>query len=257
MKIREFADFLRGEGYSESSVSTYIRAVEKFYVFLKFYNFKEKSFDSEKLVSFLSSSYRTPSSLRTALSGIRKYLWFAFGIKLRVSADFEEEFREFKLIDRQTLRKFLDVSARSRKKSVRAALVMMVYLGLKPSEISRLRRFSIKYIDKVPAIDEGKVKRLLIDREVVDVLREIEVDSVVSLSVNPESLKVSFFRLTGKEFSLMDFKENYAYRLLEKGLPVDIVVEFSGLPLDRVSYLYRLLFLKSKQEIIGEKLADA
>ncbi len=255
-KVKEFRDYLKGEGYSENSIATYVRAVEKFYLFLKFYGFKERSFDEDKLVSFLSSTYKTAGSMKTALSGIRKYLHFAFDFKLTISVNVEEDFKDFVLIKKEKLKEFFERAMKSRKQGIRAALIMMLYLGLKPSEIAKLKRFSLKYIDKVPAIDEDRIKRLLIDREVVESLKELEKDGIVCLSVNPQSLKVTFFKITGKDFSLSDFKENYAYRLIEKGLPVDIVVEFSGLSLDRVSYLHRFFTLKSKQEIIGEKLAN-
>ncbi|WP_457570361.1 site-specific integrase [Desulfurobacterium sp.] len=255
-KLKDFENYLEKEGYSQNSIATYLRAVEKFYLFLRFYGFKEKKFDEDKLISFLSSTYKTSGSLKTALSGIRKYLSFAFGIKLSVSVDVEDDFKDFILIEEDKLREFYERAVKSRKKDTKVALVMMFYLGLKPSEIAKLKNFTVKYIDKVPAIDEGKIKRLLIDREVIEVLKEVEANGVVTLSVNPNSLKVTFFKITGKAFSLNDFKENYAYRLIKRGLPVDIVVEFSGLSLDRVSYLYRFFTLKSKQDIIGEKLAD-
>ncbi|WP_456398004.1 site-specific integrase [Desulfurobacterium sp.] len=255
-RLGNFKKYLEKEGYSQNSITTYMRAVEKFYLFLKFYGFDEKKFDEDKLVSFLSSTYKTSGSLKTALSGIRKYLSFAFGIKFSVSVDVEDDFKDFLLIEDDKLREFYERAVKSRKKDTKVALVMMFYLGLKPSEIARLGKFTIKYIDRVPAIDEGKIKRLLIDREVVEILKEVENDGVVTLFVNSNSLKVTFFKITGKSFSLNDFKENYAYRLIRKGLPVDIVVEFSGLSLDRVSYLYRFFTLKSKQDIISEKLTD-
>ncbi|OMH40468.1 hypothetical protein [Desulfurobacterium indicum] len=255
-RVEDFKRYLEKQGYSQNSIATYLRAVEKFYLFLRFYGFKEKKFDEYKLISFLSSTYKTSGSLKTALSGIRKYLSLTFGIKLSVSVDMEDDFKNFVLIDDNKLKEFYKKAVGSRKKDTKVALVMMFYLGLKPSEIAKLKKFTVKYIDKVPAIDEGKIKRLLVDKEVVKILEEAENSGVVTLSVNPNSLKVTFFKITGKTFSLNDFRENYAYRLIRKGLPVDIVVEFSGLSLDRVSYLYRFFTLKSKQDIISEKLAD-
>ncbi|SNR82203.1 phage integrase N-terminal SAM-like domain-containing protein [Desulfurobacterium atlanticum] len=258
-KIEEFRKYLQDNGYSKSSVSTYIRAVEKFYLFLKFYGFTEKKFDEEKLVSFLSSTYKTRKSLYTAVSAISRYLSFVFKKRVKIGFDeiFVDDFREFKEISDEKFSEILEMVEKRRKKDLKFALYLILFLGLKPSEIVKISTFRLSFFGRVPAIDENGIKRLIVDDRLLKIIKEMEDENgVVRFKVKPDSLKVVFFRIVGKEFSVNDFRENYAYRLLKKGLPVDIVVEFSQVPLDRVSYLYRVLTLKSKQEIIGEKLTD-
>lgn len=258
-KLTDFENYLRENGYSESSVSTYKKAVEKFYLFLKFYGFTEKKFEEDKLVQFLSSTYKTKKSLYTALSAVSRYLSFVSGKRVKIGLNdmFVDDFKEFKQISEETFAEILKKIEKRRKKDLRFALYLIVFLGLKPSEIVRIKTFKLSFYDRVPAIDENGIKRLIIDDELLKIVKDMEDETgVVNFKVNPESLKVVFFRIVGKKFSVNDFRENYAFRLLRKGLPVDIVVEFSGVSLDRVSYLYRVLTLKSKQEIIGEKLTD-
>ncbi len=257
----KFREFLLENGYSQSSISTYLKSVEKFQLFLRFYGFEEKKFDSEKLISFLSSSYKTRRSISTAISGISRYLSFLLKrrVKIDVGSFQEGEFREFREISKEMFQELLLKVGIRRKTDIKVSLYIMLFLGLKPAEIERLGSFRLSYIDKIPAIFETGIKRLIVDTELVEIFRESEDKNsgLISLNIKRKSLKVIFFRIVGKPFSIIDFRENYAYRLIKRGLPVDIVVEFSGVPLDRVSYLYRVFTLKSKQEIIGEKLTDS
>jgi ribosomal protein S8 len=71
------------------------------------------------------------------------------------------------------------------------------------------------------------------------------------------TVKTAIYRVlkrSGYTLSIADFKDNYIAQLLKRGLPFDIVVEFSSSNLERVSYINRVIMLKSKADFIEESL---
>ncbi len=258
--MKKFLETLKGEGYSQNSLRTYERALNRFFGYLKFYGFDEKNFDVNSLIYYLSTTYRSKKSILTALSAIRQYLLFR-GIRVpRFKVDFSEDLREFKEIDELTFDTLEEQIKRVRKQHLKYSLKLMVYLGLKPSQILRLRKFSFKFLNDIPAIEEGTIKRLILDKgfskEIEGYLSNFSPDESF-FKGSYGSLKVTSSKLFKKfGLTLYDFRDNYALSLMKKGLPFDIVVEYSGISLERASYIYRVSFLKSKIDIVEGKLKD-
>jgi len=258
--MEKFLETLKSEGYSENSIKTYERALIKFSRYLKFYGFTEKNFEVDSLIYYLSAHYKSRRSILTALSAIRQYLLFK-GLRVRrFKVTVDDDFKEFKRIDESVFKALETEISRIRKEQLKFGLKLMVYLGLKASQISRLRKFSFKFLNDVPVIEEGNIKRILLKKdffeEVQEFLKGISLEEPIFVG-SYGSLKVTSSRVFRKfGLNLSDFRDNYVSELLKRGLPTDIVVEYSGVPLNRVSYIYRVCFLKSKVDIVEGKLAD-
>jgi len=257
-EMEKFLNTLKEEGYSENSIKTYRRALKKLESFMRLHGFDEGSLDLDALVNHLSMSYRSGKSIMTVLSAIRQYLlWKGIRVK-RFRVSFEEREREFRLIDTKAYRDIEVFIGRSRKEEMRLPLMLSVYLGIKPSQILRIRRFSLKELEGIPVIEEGNFKRFITKKGLEERLRAAVFKTPPGervFNVNYGSLKVALSRISKRfGFNLSDFLDNYAFRLLERRIPVDIVVEYSGISLSRASYIYRVCFLKSKAEILEGKL---
>jgi len=205
--------------------------------------------------------YRTEKSFRTAMSAIQHYLKFK-GIKrkLKFLPPENSEFQEFRPLKNEEVERFIGAVENLRERELQTALLMMLRLGLAPSEIGKLKVSSYGKFLGVPVLQEGKIKRFILDRDVEDRIKELREEKLpISplVKVRPETIKVSFHRITkklGLNFKVSDLKDNYVAKLLELGLPLDIVVEYSGRSLERVSYISRVLSLKSKAELIERSL---
>jgi integrase len=224
---------------------------------LELYGYSLTDFDQEKLYGYFSGRYRTEKSFRTAMSAIQHYLKFK-GIKrkLKFVPPESAEFQEFRPLKEEELKKVREAVDNLRDRELQTALLMMLYLGLAPSEIGKLKVSSYGKFMGIPVLQEKKIKRFIIDEEVDERIRELRQEKLpISplLRVRPQTIKVTFHRLIkrlGLDLKVSDLKDNYAARLLKFGLPIDIVVEYSGRSLERVSYINRVLTLKSKAELI-------
>ncbi len=255
--MEKFLDSLREEGYKKNTVETYRRVLEYFRKFLDFYGFDEKNFDEEKLYNFVAFKYKTEKSFRTAMSAIQHYLRFR-GVKKRFKFQPPEtgEFKEFRLLKEEELSKLLRFIDRLRSADLRTAMLLIVFAGLTPSEISKLKVSSYGKFMDIPILQEGKVKRFIVNRvlrEELDRKKEELLPVSPIVSTKPSTVKVTFHRIvkqSGIDVSIDDFRDNYAARLINLGLPLDIVVEYSGRSLERVSYINRVLKLESKADVI-------
>ncbi|RUM44383.1 MAG: hypothetical protein DSY35_02180 [Desulfurobacterium sp.] len=259
--MEDFLSYLSGEGYSKNTLDTYRRVLRYFHSFLDFYGFDVKNFDEEKLYSFFSVRYRTEKSFRTAMSAIQHYLKFR-KVKRRLKFQPPDygEFKEFRPIKEEEFQKLRELVLRLRSPDLQTGMLLIFKTGLSPAEIGKLKVSSYGSFMGIPILQEKKIKRFIIDEEIADRLREIkETKLPVSplLSTRPSTMKVTFHRImkqSGLDLTVADFKDNYVAELLKRELPLDIVVEYSGRSLERVSYINRVLTLKSKADIIEDKL---
>ncbi|WP_457680250.1 site-specific integrase [Thermovibrio sp.] len=259
--MEDFLKALIEDGYKPNTIDTYRRVLRYFYSFLSLYNYDLLNFDQDKLYGYFSVRYKTEKSFRTAMSAIQHYLKFK-GVKRRLKFVPPEtsEFKEFRPVKREEIEKFESAVERLRSSELKTALLMVLHLGLSPSEISKLKVSSYGEFMGIPVLQERKVKRFVINgkvKERLDEIKEKKLPIAPLLKVRPETVKVTFHRLLkqlGLDFKVADLKDNYAAELLKMGLPLDIVVEYSGRSLERVSYINRLLNLQSKAEVIERAL---
>jgi integrase len=259
--MEDFLSYLAEEGYSKNTLDTYRRVLRYFHSFLDFYGFDLKNFDEEKLYSFFSVRYRTEKSFRTAMSAIQHYLKFKkVKRKLKFQPPDYGEFKEFRPIKEEEFQKLKELVSHLRSEDLQTAMLLIFKTGLSPAEIGKLKVSSFGTFLGIPILQEGKIKRFIIDDEIVERLKKIkEAKLPVSplLNTRPATMKVTFHRImkqSSLDLSVADFKDNYVAELLKRELPLDIVVEYSGRSLERVSYINRLLTLKSKADIIEDKL---
>ena len=259
--MQGFIELLRKQGYSSNTIETYQRALKRFDLFLKLNGFTEGKFDADKLISFLKAYYRSAKSLKTATSAIRVYLRTK-GVNLTNFNFKDDTFREFRYISDEVFNGFKKAIDEIRREESRLAIRLMVLLGLNPRQIESLTGSS--YIDSlpVPIVSGKRFKRLVIHRGLGENLKFIVSGLKPEeriLNINADVLKVTFYNLKKKlniNLKVLDFRENYAYKLLKKGLPLSIVSEYSNVSVQRLSYIYRFSSLKSDIEIVGEKLKD-
>ncbi len=255
--MEKFLDTLREEGYTKNTLETYRRVLEYFQKFLDFYGFDEREFDEEKLYNFVAFKYKTEKSFRTAMSAIQHYLKFK-GVKKRFKFQPPDtgEFKEFRPIKEEEFSTLLQLVDRLRSTDLRISMLLIIFAGLTPSEISKLKVTSYGKFLNIPILQEGKIKRFIINKllqEELDRRKEELLPVSPIVSTKPSTVKVTFHRLIRQselEVSMEDFKDNYAAQLIKLGLPLDIVVEYSGRSLERVSYINRVLKLESKTDII-------
>ena len=259
--MEDFLKALIEEGYKPNTIDTYRRVLRYFDAFLTLYGYDLVNFDQEKLYGYFAARYRTEKSFRTAMSAIQHYLKFK-GIKRRLKFTPPEtaEFKEFRPVKEEEISRFEEEIERLRNPELQAALLMVLHLGLSPAEIGRLKVSSYDSFMGIPVLREGKIKRFVINgrvKEMLDGIKEEKLPIAPLVGVRPETVKVTFHRLLKKlgfDFKVADLKDNYVAKLLKMGLPLDIVVEFSGRSLERVSYINRLLNLQSKAEVIEKTL---
>ncbi len=259
--MEDFLKALIEEGYKPNTIDTYRRVLRYFDAFLTLYGYDLVNFDQEKLYGYFAGRYRTEKSFRTAMSAIQRYLKFK-GIKRRLKFVPPEtsEFKEFRPIKEEELSRFEEEIERLRSSDLQTALLLILHLGLSPAEIGKLKVSSYGSFMEIPVLQERKIKRFVINgkvKERLDRIKEEKLPIAPLLSVRPETIKVTFHRLLKKlgfNFKVADLKDHYAAKLLKMGLPLDLVVEFSGRSLERVSYINRLLNLESKAEVIERSL---
>jgi len=259
--MEDFLKALIEDGYKPNTIDTYRRVLRYFDAFLSLYNYDLVNFDEEKLYGYFATRYRTEKSFRTAMSAIQHYLKFK-GIKRKLKFVPPEtaEFREFKPVSEEEIARFEEAIEGLKNPELQTALLLILHLGLSPSEIGKLRVGSYGTFMGIPVLQEGRIKRLVINDRIkdrLDGIREEKLPIASLLSVKPANIKVNFHRLLkqlGFDFKVADLKDNYAAKLLKMGLPIDVVVEFSGRSLERVSYINRLLNLQSKADIIEKTL---
>ena len=259
--MEKFLKALREEGYTHNTLKTYERVLKYFHKFLDFYNYDFKNFDEEKLYSFISVRYRTEKSFRTAMSAIQQYLKFnKVKRKLKFQPPDTGEFKEFRPIKEEEIEKLESLIERLRSSELQTAMLMVIHLGLAPAEISKLKCTSYGVFLNVPVIQEGKIKRFVINEEINERLQKLKEEKLPVaklISSSTATMKVTFHNLMKKaklDLTVADFKDNYVAKLLKLGFPVDIVVEYSGRNLERVSYINRYVNLKSKADIIENVL---
>lgn len=249
------------DGYKKNTIDTYRRVLRYFRTFLDLYGYDLIDFDEDKLYSYFSSRYRTEKSFRTAMSAIQHYLKFK-GIKRKLKFIPPEsgEFQEFRPIKEEEFKALYNQLSRLKSEELQTAILMILKLGLSPAEIGKLKVGSYGYFMDIPVLAEKKIKRFVIDnglRERFELIRQEKLPIAPLLNVRPATIKVTFHRIMkqlGLNFTVSDFKDNYVAELLKIGLPMDIVVEYSGRSLERVSYINRVLNLQSKAEVIEKKL---
>ncbi len=259
--MEDFLKALAEEGYKPNTIDTYKRVLRYFDAFLTLYNYDLVNFSEDKLYGYFSGRYRTEKSFRTAMSAIQHYLKFK-GIKrrLRFVPPETAEFKEFRPVKEEEISRFEEEVRKLRSKELQTALLLMLYLGLSPAEIGKLKVSSYSTFMGIPVLQEGKIKRFVIEdkvREELESIKEEKLPISPLLNVRPETVKVTFHRLLKKlgfDFKVADLKDTYVAKLLKMGLPIDIVVEFSGRSLERVSYINRILNLQSKAEVIERSL---
>ncbi len=259
-------DFLRAleeEGYRKNTIDTYRRVLRYFLHFLDFYGYDFIDFDEERLYGFFAGKYKTEKSFRTAMSAIQHYLKFK-GIKrkLKFIPPDTGEFKEFRPIKEEEYRKIEEKVGSLRSEELKTALLLLIYAGLSPSEIGKLKVSSFGSFLGIPILQEGKIKRFILKDKLAERLKEIREEKLpVSplVSTRPATIKVTYHRIMKQlnlDLMVSDFKDNYVAELLKRGLPVDIVVEYSGRSLERVSYINRVLNLQSKADVIEKKLKE-
>ena len=259
--MEDFLKALIEEGYKPNTIDTYRRVLRYFDAFLSLYGYDLVNFDEEKLYGYFAGRYRTEKSFRTAMSAIQHYLKFK-GIKRRLKFVPPEtaEFKEFRPVKEEEIARFEEAIERLKSPELQTALLMMLHLGLSPAEIGKLKVSSYGTFMGIPVLQEGRIKRFVINdkvKERLDRIKEEKLPIAPLLNVRPETVKVTFHRLLknmGLDFKVADLKDNYTAKLLKMGLPIDLVVEFSGRSLERVSYINRLLNLQSKAEVIEKTL---
>ena len=259
--MEDFLKALIEEGYKPNTIDTYRRVLRYFDAFLSLYGYDLVNFDEEKLYGYFAGRYRTEKSFRTAMSAIQHYLKFK-GIKRRLKFTPPEtaEFKEFRPIKEDEINRFEEAVERLKSPELQTALLLMLHLGLSPAEIGKLKVGSYGRFMGIPILEEGRIKRFVINdkvKERLDRIKEEKLPIAPLLNVRPPTVKVTFHRLLkqlGLNFKVADLKDNYVARLLKMGLPIDVVVEFSGRRLERVSYINRLLSLQSKADIIEKSL---
>ncbi|WP_459895131.1 site-specific integrase [Desulfurobacterium crinifex] len=262
--MERFLQRLKDEGYSENTIQTYRRVIGYFQRFLEFYGFSEENFDQNKLQSFLSTRYRTKRSFRTAVSAIQRFLKFRnVRLDLKIEFPLSGEFREFREIGEETINNIENEVKTLRSDELKLSLLLIIHLGLAPSEISLLKVSSYGSFLGVPILEEGRVKRFVLEEKINKKLKELKGRKLPEdklLGVSPGTVKVTFHRIMkklGLNLKVSDFRDNYVAELLRKELPQDIVVEYSGCSLDRVAYIGRVLFLRSKADIIEANLKES
>ncbi len=261
--MEDFLKALIEDGYKRNTIDTYRRVLRYFHAFLSFYNYDLLNFDEEKLYGYFSARYKTEKSFRTAMSAIQHYLRFK-GIKRRLKFVPPEtsQFQEFKPIKEEEISKFKEALKRLKSSELQTALLMILTLGLSPSEIGKLKVNSYGSFMGIPVLEEKKIKRFVIDEEVngrLKKIREEKLPIAPLLNVRPSTVKVTFHRVLKQlklDFKVSDLKDRYVAELLKLGLPIDIVVEYSGRSLERVSYINRVLTLRSKAEVIEKTLKE-
>lgn len=259
--MEDFLSSLIEDGYKKNTIDTYRRVLRYFQSFLDLYGYELTDFDEDKLYGYFSTRYKTEKSFRTAMSAIQHYLKFK-GIKRRLKFTPPEtaEFQEFRPIAKEELDFLYSQLSRLKSEDLKTALMMIFRLGLSPAEIGKLKVSSYGYFMGIPVLQEKRIKRFVIDDEIKERLESIKSEKLPIaplLNVRPATVKVTFHRIMkqlGSKLTVADFKDNYVAELLKLGLPLDIVVEYSGRSLERVSYINRLLNLQSKAEVIEKKL---
>jgi integrase len=259
--MEDFLKSLIEEGYKKNTIDTYRRVLKYFHSFLELYDYDFLNFNEDKLYGYFSGRYRTEKSFRTAMSAIHQYLKFK-GIKrkLKFSPPETSEFQEFRPIKKEELEAIYSQLERFRSEDLKTAILLIVKLGLSHSEIGKLKVSSYTKFMGIPVLSEGKIKRFVIDEEVKNRLEKVRKEKLpISPLLNcyPSTIKVTFHRIIKQSklnLTVSDFKDNYVAELLKMDLPLDIVVEYSGRSLERVSYINRVLKLQSKAEVIEKKL---
>jgi integrase len=255
--MEDFLQALAEEGYKKNTIDTYRRVLRYFHSFLGLYGYDLLNFDEEKLYGYFSVRYKTEKSFRTAMSAIQHYLKFK-GIKRRLKFVPPDtgEFKEFRPITEEEFKELEEAIGRLRSEELQTALLLLIHLGLSPSEIGKLKVSSYGLFMGIPVLQEKKIKRFVLEKKLNERLSRIRQEKLPIaplVSTTPQSVKVTFHRIVkelGKDYTVADFKDNYAAKLLKKGLPLDLVVEYSGRSLERVSYIGRVLNLSSKADII-------
>ena len=259
--MEDFLSNLESAGYSKNTLSTYRRVLRHFHSFLKLYRCSIDGFNEEELAFFLRGYYKTPASMRTAVSAIKHYLRFK-GIvrKLNLALPEQESFKEFRPIPPEEMERLKELASSASSKELRLALLLCFCLGLSPAEITKLKVSSFGMFLDIPVLQEGRIKRFILSdttlRELKAVREEKEPFSRL-VSAPVATVKTAIYRVlkrSGYTLSIADFKDNYIAQLLKRGLPFDIVVEFSSSNLERVSYINRVIMLKSKADFIEESL---
>ncbi len=259
--MEDFLKALIEDGYKKNTIDTYRRVLRYFHSFLDLYGYDLTDFDEDKLYGYFSSRYRTEKSFRTAMSAIQHYLKFK-GIKrrLRFVPPESSEFQEFRPVNDEEFKSLNSQLSKLKSEDLKTALLMIFRLGLSPAEIGKLKVSSYGHFMGIPVLTEKKIKRFVIDEEIKERLEEKKFEKLPIaplLDVRPSTIKVTFHRIMkqlGLNLTVADFKDNYVAELLKIGLPIDIVVEYSGRSLERVSYINRVLNLQSKAEVIEKKL---
>ena len=259
--MEDFLSSLIEDGYKKNTIDTYRRVLRYFNSFLNLYGYDLTDFDEDKLYGYFASRYRTEKSFRTAMSAIQHYLKFK-GIKRRLKFVPPEsgEFQEFRPIKKEEFDALYSHLSRLKSEDLQTALLMIFRLGLSPAEIGKLKVSSYGHFMGIPVLTEKRIKRFVIDDELKERLESLRTEKLPIaplLNVRPATVKVTFHRIMkqlGFNLTVADFKDNYVAELLKIGLPIDIVVEYSGRSLERVSYINRVLNLQSKAEVIEKKL---
>jgi integrase len=261
--MEDFLKALIEDGYKKNTIDTYRRVLRYFNTFLSLYGYDLVDFSEEKLYGYFATRYRTEKSFRTAMSAIQHYLKFK-GIKRKLKFTPPEtvEFKEFRPIKEEEIKRFEEAIERLKNKELQLALRMMLHLGLAPSEIGKLKVSSYGKFMGIPILQEKKIKRFVLNdkiREEIERIKEERLPVSPLVNARPATIKVTFHRLLkqlGLDFRVLDLKDNYVAQLLKRGLPLDIVVEFSGRSLERVSYINRMVNLKSKSELIEKSFRE-
>ncbi|ADU97194.1 integrase domain protein SAM domain protein [Thermovibrio ammonificans HB-1] len=261
--MEDFLQSLIEDGYKKNTIDTYRRVLRYFFSFLSLYNYDLTDFDEDKLCGYFSVRYKTEKSFRTAMSAIQHYLKFK-GIKrrLRFVPPENAEFKEFRPITDDEIKRIELALSSLRSQDLQTAMLLIVHLGLSPSEIGKLKVSSFGRFMGIPVLQENKIKRFVINPEVEERLSKIKEEKLpISplLSTTPSTIKVTFHRIMkqlDRDYTVADFKDNYVARLLKRGLPIDLVVEYSGRSLERVSYINRVLNLQSKADVIEKSLKE-
>ncbi len=259
--MEDFLNSLVEDGYKRNTVDTYRRVLRYFRTFLDLYGYDFTDFDEERLYGYFASRYRTEKSFRTAMSAIQHYLKFK-GIKrkLRFVPPETADFQEFRPIEEEEFKILYSQLSRLKSEDLKTAMLMIFKLGLSPSEIGKLKVSSYGHFLDIPVLQEGNIKRFVMDyglKKRLDSISREKLPVAPLLNVHSATIKVTFHRIMkqlGLNLTVSDFKDNYVARLLKLDLPLDIVVEYSGRSLERVSYINRVLNLQSKADIIEKKL---
>ena len=120
---------------------------------------------------------------------------------LKIEFPLSGEFREFREIGEETINSIENEVNALRSDELKLSLFLIIHLGLAPSEISLLKVSSYGSFLGVPILEEGKVKRFVLEEKLNKKLKDLKERKLPEdklVDVSPGTVKVTFHRIMKK-----------------------------------------------------------